>query len=307
MIFYFYGDNSYAIAKQVAHIKQTYQDKTGSDADMEVFEMSERPLNDLLNSLAVVPMFVSSRLLIVRDLGTHKLQKEKLDTLLANIADSTNVVFVDTKVDKRSVYHKTLSNLKNAKNFLLLQPQHLVAWIKKLVEENKSSIDNRTINVLIDRVGNDQWQLEQEILKLCNYSKEITLQTVEELVVPNLQQTAFMMTDAVTKGDAVKAIELYKNLIVQGEADQMILGALVYQYRVMVLAKDNEGKDTAWQKKLSISPYAASKAQNLVRNRSIEQLAASYQLIIDTDLAIKTGKQESHGAMEMLIYNLSKQ
>ncbi len=306
MIFYFYGDNSYAIAKQVAKIKQSYIGKTGGDADMEVFEMSERTLSDLLNALAVVPMFVSSRLLIVKDLAGHKLQKDKLDELIASSAESTNLVIIDTQVDKRSVYFKTLSKLKNAKNFNLLSPHDLVNWVKKLVQENSGSIDNRTINVLIERVGNDQWQLEQEIAKLCNYSQEITVASIDELVVPNLHQTAFMMIDSITRGDVAKATQLYKNLRVAGEADQMILGAITYQYRTMVLAKDNETQGNEWQKELSISPYAATKAQNLVRNRDMSQLAMAYQLIVDADFGVKSGKIESGVAIEMLIYQLSQ-
>lgn len=306
MIFYFYGENSYAIAKQVAKIKQTYVGKTGGDADMEVFEMSERTLSDLLNALAVVPMFVSSRLLVVKDLAGHKLQKNKLDELIANSAESTNLVIIDTQVDKRSVYFKTLSKLKNAKNFNLLSPHELVNWVKKLVQENGGTIDNRTINVLIERVGNNQWQLEQEIAKLCSYSKEISVEAVDELVVPNLHQTAFMMIDSITRGDTAKATQLYKNLRVAGEADQMILGAITYQYRTMVLAKDNETQGNEWQKELSISPYAATKAQNLVRNRDMSQLAMAYQLIVDADFGVKSGKLESGGAIEMLIFRLSQ-
>ena len=306
MLFYFYGDNSYAIAKQVAKIKQTYISKTGGDADLEIFEMSERPLSDLLNSLAVVPMFVSSRLLIVRDLGTHKLQKDKIDSLISSIADSTNVVLVDTKLDKRSVYFKTLSKLKNAKNFRLLTQHELVNWIKKIAQDNNSSIENSTINVLIDRVGNDQWQLEQEMLKLCGFTDKIVVNTIDELVVPNLAQTAFMMIDSITRGDALRATKMYKDLRVAGEPDQMILGAITYQYRTMVLAKDNEGQGSGWQKQLAISPYAATKAQNLVRGRDMAQLAKAYQLIVDADYGMKSGQLEATGAMEMLIYQLSE-
>ena len=78
MIFYFYGDNSYAKAQQITKIKSTYISKTGGSADMEVFDMSERTMSDLLNSLAVVPMFVSSRLIVVKNLSTLKLEKEKI-------------------------------------------------------------------------------------------------------------------------------------------------------------------------------------------------------------------------------------
>lgn len=305
MIFYFYGDNSYAIKQRIDAIKAQYIAKTGGDLDLESFDMSDRPLSDLLNSLAVVPMFVSSRLLVVRELSSHKLAKDKLEVLLAAVPSSTNVIIVDNSVDKRSVYFKTLSKIKNAKYFAPLAGQQLVNWVKSMAEKYGATIDNSAINVLVNRVGVDQWQLASEIQKLSAYNANITLESIDELVVPNLQQTAFMMTDAIMRRDAQRATKLYNNLALAGEADQKILGAIVYQYRVLVLAKDNEGKGSSWQKELEVSPYASAKAQNLVRNIDMSKLITAYQLIVDSDYSVKSGAVSSKDAMETLIIKLA--
>ena len=305
MIFYFYGDNSYAIKQRIDAIKAQYIAKTGGELDLETFDMSERPLSDLLNSLAVVPMFVSSRLLVVRELSSHKLAKDKIEALLAAVPNSTNVIIVDNSVDKRSVYFKTLSKIKNAKHFAPLAGQQLVNWVKSMAEQYGATIDNSAINVLVSRVGVDQWQLASEIQKLSAYNANITPESIDELVVPNLQQTAFMMTDAIMQGDAKRATKLYNNLARSGEADQKILGAIVYQYRVLVLAKDNEGKGSGWQKELEVSPYASAKAQNLVRNIDMSKLITAYQLIVDSDYSVKSGAVSSKDAMETLIIKLA--
>ncbi len=306
MIFYFFGENSFAISERIADIKQQYIKKTGGSSDMETFDMSERSLSDLLNALSVVPMFVSSRLMIVRDLSTQKLSPEKLQELLSTIPDSTNVIITDSRVDKRSAYFKKLSQLKNSKNYTLLSPPQLVAWVKSEIEKCHAKTDNRTISLLIERVGGDQWQLRSEIKKLALYSPQITVESIDKLVVPNLQQTAFMMTDAIMRGNAPKAVELYHNLALSGEPDQKILGAIVYQYRVLVLAKDNQSGSNKWIKELEVSPYAATKAQNLVHNIEMNKLKTAYQLIIDTDMAIKTGDLESSDALIDLMMKLSQ-
>lgn len=304
MIFYFYGDNSYAKAQQITKIKSTYISKTGGSADMEVFDMSERTMSDLLNSLAVVPMFVSSRLIVVKNLSTLKLEKEKIEKFIASVPDSTNIIIDDRSVDKRSVYFKTLSKLSGAKEFSPLSPHQLVAWIKKIATDSAAQIENNVINVLIDRVGSDQWQLEQEILKLSSYSKTITISSIDEMVVPRLSQTAFMMIDCIGRGDPRRATELYNNLSLAGEADQKILGAIIYQYRVMALVKQG-GDVSDWQKELSISPYAITKSRNLVRNMDLAKIKKAYGLILSSDLSVKTGIQDSNSAMLDLIYNLS--
>jgi len=306
MLIYLYGENQYAIKQKIDGIKRQYVDKTGGDADMQTFDMSDHNLSDLLNAFSVVPMFVSSRLFVVRNLDLLKLSKDQLDKLIDSISDSTNVVVVDTKPDKRSVYFKAISKLKNAKYFGALTPQQLVNWIKERAKELGGNIDNTAVSLLIDRVGNDQWQLDQELQKLTNFNSRINKESIEQLVVPNLSQSAFMMIDAIFRKDTKKAASIYENLIVQGEADQMILGAITYQYRILVLAKDNLGKGNDWQKELGVSPYAVTKAQNLIKNIEMEQLRSAYQSIIDTGMAIKTGELNSHDALRDLILKLSK-
>ncbi len=305
MIFYFYGDNSYAISQQISALTKQYQNKTGGSLEIERFDMSTRPLSDLLNSLAVVPMFASSRLLIVRELGTLKLQKPALDKLLDLVSDSTIAVFVDTHPDKRSVVYKVLSSANNAKKFDTLTQPQLIGWIKKLVEQEGGSIDNRTISVLIEKVGFDQWQLRNEVQKLVSYSTQVTTDSIDKLVVANVAYSAFAMTDALAKKQTAKAIEIYRQLVVQNEPDQKTLGAIMYQYRVLALCKIHEGRQgTEWGKEFGVAPYAITKSQAIARNLTLVQIQAAYSAIINADMAIKTGKDTSNSALEELLIAL---
>jgi DNA polymerase III delta subunit len=74
---------------------------------------------------------------------------------------------------------------------------------------------------------------------------------------------------------------------------------------MLVLAKDNLGKSSDWQKELGVSPYAATKAQNLIKNIEMDQLKKAYQYIVEADMAIKTGQLDSHDALRQLILQLA--
>ncbi len=304
MIFYFYGENSFAISQQVKAITEQYQKKTGGSLEIEHFDMSSDPLSKLLNSLGVMPMFASSRLLIVRDLSFLKLDKTKLDNMLDMVSESTILVFIDNKPDKRSVVYKTLSKLKNAKQFNYLSQPQLMAWVKKQVEQVGGKIDNRTISVLIENVGFDQWQLSSEIQKLVSYSQSVTVEAINELVVANVEYSVFTMIDALSKKQIGKAIGLYQQLTKQNEPDQKILGAIMYQYRVLALCKVHEGQGSGWMKQFGVAPYAASKGQAIVRTMSLDQIKSAYSAIIAADMAIKTGQTDSHSALEELLITL---
>ncbi len=302
MVFYLYGDNSYEIANRLSSIKTQFLRKAGGGADMQTFDMSEHALSDLLNALNVVPMFSSSRLLIVKNLAVMKLQKEQISKLLQSISSTTNVVFLDTSVDKRSIHYKEFIRLKNAREFKLLSLPQLVVWVKSEVEKHNATIDNRTINVLIETVGLDQWQSSSEIQKLANYSPQVTVENIELLVSANLDQNAFKMTDALLNKNVTQAMSIYKTLKQTQEPDQKILGAIVYQYRTLVVAHESLHSNTVPPASLSISPYALSKAKNSVKHLELSQLKKAYGHIVDADIAIKTGNATD---LENLILQLS--
>jgi DNA polymerase-3 subunit delta len=156
-------------------------------------------------------------------------------------------------------------------------------------------------------VGNSQWQLASEIQKLVNFNKQITTESIEKMVVPNVEYSVFVMTDCILRSQTSKAIDIYKKLQVQGEPDQKILGAIVYQYRTLALAKIHAGDNSSWTKTFGIAPFAASKAQNMARNLELEQIKKAYAQIVDADMAIKTGQKSSNESLEDLIIELSQQ
>jgi len=306
MIFYFYGENSFAIQQQLNALSEQYQKKTGGSLEIERFDMSSDPLSKLLNSLGVIPMFASSRLLIVRDFGLLKLEKAKLEQMLGMVSESTILVLIDSNPDKRSAVYKVLSSLKNAKKFDNLSQPQLVGWIQKLVANEGATIDNRTISVLIEKVGFDQWQLQNEIQKLVNYNQTITVDSIDKLVVPNVEYSVFVMTDALAKQQVGRAVDTYRSLVAQNEPDQKILGAIMYQYRVLALCKIHEGDTSGWAKQFGLAPYAVSKSQSIARTLTLDKIKAAYKAIIYADMTIKTGQSSSNAALEELLITLGK-
>jgi len=322
MIFFFYGDNSYAIAQAVAQIRDQYARKTGGLLDVQSFDMTTTPLSELLDALATRPMFAGSRLLVVRSLGSNKTANTQIADIVQVIPDSTVAVLIDSEIDRRSSYFRTLTSGvagKNAREFLPLEPVKLRAWIKQTVESLGGEIEPLAVQklyetvaheyrprdrALMKRAGADQWQLAEEIKKLIGFDPKITLETIADLVVPNIEQTIFELVDAVARGHSNDALQMYANLIEHGASDQQILAMLNWQYRNIVLARENVGVDSKWTQEFGLSPFVASKAATLGNTLSFEQLRAAYLLMLEADLSIKMGDKPSNLALEQLIYQM---
>ncbi len=306
MILFFYGENSYAMRQEAERLKQHYIKKSDGDLNLEIIDMAEKKSADLLDSLAVMPLLAMSRFIIVRGLGENKKAAENIDDILAAVSGSTVLLIEEPKVDRRSVYFKTLSKFKQAKEFKKLSDPQLRDWLIAEATKLGGSINPGLAMSLIRMVGNDQWQLAQEIRKLVAYEPSVTQAAIEELVVPNVEQTIFELTDAVVAQNLDRAMKMYKALTRQGVADQQILAMLVWQYRNIVLANDNLGQGDGWMKDFGISPYAAKNATRVASRVAIEDLKHAYALIVGADYSVKSGVKDSQGALQDLIIALCR-
>lgn len=303
MIFYFYGDNSWAINQQLRVLKARYLEKTGQEADLIQFDSSEHRFVDLLNSVAIQPMFATSRLIIVKQVSELKLTPEQAQQLIDLVAESTILVFTNAKPDKRMAYHRTLSKLKGAKEFKKLSMSQMESWVASEAKKIGLEIDKKTIAYLVDRVGINQWALYNEIQKLSAYALPINQEVIDRLVVPSLESSAFDLAEALVTKNLKKVLELYDRLKLQGQVDQMIFGAIVYQYRILLLSKLNSSDLSRAYK---VSPYSLQKAHRVGRDLDINQIKRAYLQLRDCDIKIKSGELGSAEAMKGLFATLCR-
>jgi DNA polymerase-3 subunit delta len=301
MIIYLYGDNSFGISRQVRLVKQKYLDSTGPEGDLESIDVAEKGINTLLGGLSVMPMFVSSRLILASNLAKAKPTSEQIDEIISSTAESTNLVIIDPKPDRRTVMYKKLSKLKGAKEFKNLMDGELIRWITSEAKRRGAEITTADAKYLADMVSKDQWTLNNEIDKLSNYSRKITKATIDELAVPSLENNTFVLTEALANKDLSRVLKLYKDIKLQGHADQLILGAITYQYRTIMLALL---RDSELNRAYKMSPYSLSKSQSLASKYDLDDIKKAYKIIADSDMATKSGELSSAEAMNRLFYRL---
>ena len=301
MILYLYGANSYAINKQLNLILQKYLDKNQGEGDFVKHDMAEASANSLIADLAVVPMFATSRLVFAENIGKAKLSPEQLEQIINIVPESTNLVLTDPSPDKRTTAFKKLSKLPGAKEFAQLTDDSLVRWVMAEAVNNKAKIDSSTARHLIDYVGKDQWTLHNEIAKLSAYEPAITRESITKLASPSIDSTTFAMAEALVKKDYKKALKIYDELKLYGNADQLIQGSIIYQYRTIMLAIINDSNLTRAYK---VSPYPLQKARSLAGKMDINAIKRAYQIIAKADLATKTGELPAEEAMREMIYQL---
>lgn len=306
MVFFFYGPNSYASRRQVREMMATYTKKTSSDIGLERIDGPAVDLKTLTSSLLAVPFLATSRLVVVDYLSQNKAVTEKIDQIIKAVPATTVTVFYEKEVDRRGRYFKTLAAEAKAIEFKLLTPGQLAAWVKREVRKLDATIEPAAAQELLDRTGDDQWRLEQELLKLSNFDPTITKQAVVDLVEERLEESIFGLVEAMSGGQPKLALERYQGLLAGGSNEMYVLTMIMWQLRNLLLAK-TAGTIPSSQlaREAGLSPFVATKAQGAQRRFSQEQLKQAFLAGIDTEAAIKTGAGKADQLVELLIYEVA--
>ena len=99
-------------------------------------------------------------------------------------------------------------------------------------------------------------------------------------------------------------LDLLNQLILSGENEYTILGAIISQLEVMLIVKElmemGHGKDDI-RKMTKLHPFRIKKCIGVTRNYHSETLKKMLILAYETDIRIKRGLLDSRTALELLI------
>ncbi len=306
MILFFYGPNIFAGRRKVGELVDQYIKKNGNDFGIERINGETIDLKSLESALQAVPFLAGSRLVIIENLGVNKNVAKEALNLLDKIPDSTVALFFERAVDERTIYFKDLKKRAQTFKFELLAGSHLKKWVTDEARRLGGEIEPAAVDQLIERAGDDQWRLHQEILKLVNFQNVITVDAVRQMVEPGFQQTIFDLVDAMTNGKVGEALQLYRRLLAERTEEIYVLSMVTWQLRNLILAKA-AGRISPGElaKSAGMSPYVAAKA--LSRQESINEavLRQAFLAALQTNYAIKTGQGEPSLLVEQLINKIA--
>jgi len=149
-----------------------------------------------------------------------------------------------------------------------------------------------------------------EIQKLLLYSQErpIGEDDVRQLVSYVQEANIFALVDAVAEGRTELAQRILHRLYDEGVAPTYILVMITRQFRLIAQAKDSEPRLSRLQiqDRLGLkSSYSLDKTLSQAKLYDFEGVKRAYDKLLETDLAIKTGKFSDKLALELLVTELA--
>jgi DNA polymerase-3 subunit delta len=295
----FIGKNSFMIGDAVK--RRTSDFLKNHDAyGLERFDAEDASAGTIIDALQQLPFLSPKKLIIVNNPSANKELADLVPELIDRIPTDNDVLFVDPRIDKRTTLFTFLKKQTALTDFAELDNNALSQWLVSRAKELGFSLDRATALHLIQRVGSNQLQLDQEIKKLGLYNQTITKETVELLTEPTPQSKIFDLLDAFLSSSPKRTIELYRDQRAQRVEPVYILSMLVWQLYNVALAVHANPRTEQTLVSSGMSPYTARNVLRLSASVSKQAIRRIVNDLVEVDRRIKTSADADH-ALELFL------
>ncbi len=264
------GDDEFAVKQRARQLYQQWSEELGG-MDHEIIEATVSNSGDALSAvgrlreaLQTLPFFGSGKVVWLRDcnfLGDERTAASQAVTeTLGELADelknfiwqNVRLLISAGKVDKRKTFFKTLDKLGTVENFSAWSvddkdwAERAEAVARTAVRERQKSISGEALSELVNRVGPNPRQLDNEVEKLCLFAggrSQIEFNDVAAICTRNKSARAFALGDALGDRDLPRLLKRLDEELweVKHEKDKSEIGllyGLIGKIRAMLLLKE---------------------------------------------------------------------
>lgn len=328
MIFFIYGEDTYQSRQKLKELKNEFikkHDKSG--LNITTLDGEKLDIEKFRNAVSGSSFLSTKRLIVIENLLSknkgQKIFEEINDYLYTNkeLPKDNSLIFWESagfakkkfnaKKDKKSTPKKNplLGNLlaeKYFKPFDLLTNAQLMDWVRKKIKTEQINIDASALQMLVAYVGNDLWQLNQEMEKLLAYGRgrDIKAQDVEFLVKAKFNDNIFHLVDAIGQKNKKLALKLLSDQLDGGNSFDELFPMIIRQFRILLQIKektDNGFPQSRLASELGLHSFVAEKALVQALRYKLPQLKAIYSQLLKIDLQRKTGLNRPEILLDVLI------
>lgn len=311
MLYLLYGLEKFLINEEINKIIKNNQI---DEYSISRFNAKQNSIDEILLDADSMPLFGEKRLIIVEDAYFFTSEKAESDEIIKKIENYLNnfnskniIIFISNaeKLDERKKITKLTKNV--AKVVELNSKKDSNVMIKELL--NDYNIDYKNINLIKEKLNNQNELVENEIIKLTTYKddKNITENDIEKVISDYPKIDFFEFIDNIINKNIKESIKTYEELLKLKEEPIKIIVTLANQFRLMYQAKklNQSGySEKGIALELGEHPYRVKLAIMKAKNYSDDKLLSCLKKLGEINLSAKKGLIDSAVALELFILGL---
>ena len=277
-------------------------------------EGGQAELAEVLDELRTVPFLAKQRVVVIREADSFvSRNRGALEKYFEKPSMTGVLVLTVASWPKTTKLAKKLPKVGQLIELVPPKRKELPARLMQHARQTcGKALDRDAAQLLVELVGEDLAQLENEVDKLALFAdkdKAITVRHVESLAGHNRIFGAFEVIEAMMAGQPMQAIRRLRNMFEEDRsAEYTVVGAFAYHLRRMFSAKAmlQKGENpAAVAQKLRIWRDNQDRFFAQLRRTSLEQLGGYIEQLAGIDHAVKTGQAKTQVAMEQLVLRLA--
>ncbi len=304
MIIFLYGKDTYRMREKLREIIERHKKIHKSGLNLKYFD----DFTNFKDEIRQTSMFKEKKLAVITDIFANPDFKEKFLENKKDFLKTEDIILIYEEKDfnKNNSLFKFLKKNAKSQEFKPLEGQNLKTWIKKEFDRYETKIDSEVLEKLIEYIGNDLWQMSNEIKKLASFrnDKIVGVEDIELLVRSKIETDIFKTIDAIADKNKKQALKLLHKHLEKGDSPLYLLSMINYQFRNLLIVKDFIEKYKPYDvilKKSGLHPFVVRKTYYQSQKFSFQELKKIYQKIFKVDLDIKTGRIQPEIALDLLI------
>lgn len=280
------GDNDYAVSRAVKQFVQ------GFEGEVERYEGTELELAQLPDICSGMTLFASERLIVISTLSENKTLWVELEVWLEKVPETTHLVLIEPKVDKRTRTYKSLTKRAEVREHKSLDTLELVEWLRTLAREQETDLARDEARYLVEYVGHDQWRLSSELHKLLLSEQPITRELIHRVCEPYPEASAFELLDSLFAGKSERAEQLLE-LLAEREDPYKFLGLLSSQLMsLLVITSAGQRSNNEIARDSGVHPYVIQKLTPVAKRLGQKEVVRAIDQLATCDARIKTSGVE---------------
>lgn len=196
------------------------------------------------------------------------------------------LVLVYDKIDNRVNFFKKASSF--IYEFPKFSEKQLVGYIQGRVD-----ISSELAELLALYCNNEVARIDNELHKLRHAQATISRELLDELVTPPPTDAVFTMADLVAKNSIQEAFNYYDDLVRLNESPISMLAVLYMKFKQVFLVQSQAHlSNEEIAAKTGLNQWVIHNTRDCLNRYTLEQLINILKLIQQTEMNMKTGKED---------------
>jgi len=272
-------------------------DETSDMFQSDVVYGDETNASEILGLAEEVSLFSPHRRLFVK--WADKLSARDGELLIPYFQkpnEATTLVFAAVKLDGRTKWVQALKKQAVVVDCAPLFENQRAGWVTQRARELGLQIESQALEVLKEQASEGLYAVMRELEKLVAYVSEgqhVQVQDVELVRGKSPGISVFDWSEAVSRGDHGRALDIVAKNLETGEAPLRMLGAFLWQMRRIWKASTllKEGKDQGLAaRQAGIPPFRAREFMRQVQRWKESDLRRAWAAFAHADSALKGGR-----------------